>query len=233
MIIQIIASIAVFGVIYFILNQAIKNLKYNTRSIINLSVGVVLGFVFYIALNIDRENKIMMPLYYYYILFATSIGIGLILFVFFLVKDIRFHGFRVGQTKAFEKKEYLYLVYTHNLNIFLENKTNKGVIVKLNKRDFHDEKIKEISSKLNVFVSSNDYQKIGECIIINDKGKELIVYHAYLIKLVSDIDNSEYNKVDKREITKLSFKKIDKQIIFRSLLEEEFCIKINKKEVGD
>lgn len=233
MIIQIIASIAILGLIYLIINRIIKKLKYYTRSIINLIIGLLFGLGFFLAYYFDKKSGIMMQESYYLILFATSLGFGLTIFLVFIIKEIRLHGLRSKGTLNFDKKEYLYLVLAHNNDIFLEKNNNRGVIIKLGKRDFHDEAISEVAKKYNLFVTSSDYQRIGECSVVNDKEKVVALYHAYLIKLTSDIENNNFDKVSKLEITKLKFKKIDKQIIFRSLLEEEFCIKINKREVGD
>lgn len=230
MIVQIIASIAVVGLLYLIINRLIFNLKYINRGIINLAVAVVFGGVIFLAYYFDLKNNMYMNHYYYLMFFFASIAIGLVLFIIYLIKSFKIRGFRSSKVvKGPKENKYIYLVFVKGLDVYLD-KNYKGVIVKIKDSDFHDEVIKATCKRIGAICSIDDARKIGE-VILEDKINT--VYHCYLVNLMDDLNNGEYIRVDKREITKINFTKLDKQIIFRTLLGEDFLIKIYKKEIGD
>ena len=232
MFLQVIASIATLGLIYLIINRIMRNLKHFTKSVINLGIGVILGGVIYLAYYLDTKNNMSLEPKYYLLFFFGSIGWGLVCFVFYLIKAMTERGtFHRGHIKSEKKKEYLYVVFNRGLDVYLEKGKLKGIIIKIKEKDFHDEKILSLAKSYAVLTNSDNIKKIGEAIIIGDVNT---VYHCYNVKLIDEVkESSHLDKIDKRNITSIDFDKLDKQIIFRTLLEENFVIKFEKKEIGD
>ena len=230
--IQIIAGLAALGLIFLIINRIIRNLKFYTKSIINLGIGIVLGGGFYLAYYLDTSSGLLMNPTYYLVLFFASIGWGFVLFVIFLVKQLTMkNAFHRGHIKKEKKREYLYIVYSNGLDVYLEKGKLNGIIVKVKEGDFHDVIIQNISKSYQVVTNSDNIKKIGEAILID---KTNTIFHCYSVKLIDKPnDNSKLDIYDKRNITSLNFNKLDKQVIFRTLLEENFVIKFEKKEIGE
>ena len=119
--------------------------------------------------------------------------------------------------------EYLYLVCRCENDIYLEKEKHSGFVIKLDKKDFHDEKIINFARKYSLIINDDNFIKIGEYILKPKKGKD-IFYHCYLVTLPKSLESSEYVAYNKKDIVNLDFDSLDRQIIFRVLLQENFKI---------
>lgn len=228
MLIKILAAILTIALLFLIINRAFRNLKYFNRSVINLGLTVVLGGVIYLAYYFDLKNKMYLAPVYYLTMFFSVVGVGLTFFVFLIIKVLTNKTFVRGKIIKEEKvNKYLYIVYTKGLDVYLLN--GRGIIKKIGKNYLYDELINEVNKEYGIVTSSDYIKRIGE-VTISDKVNT--IYYCYLVKVFDEVD-SKLEKIDKRALTSYDFKYLDKQIIFRTLLEEEFVIKIDKKDIGD
>ena len=116
-------------------------------------------------------------------------------------------------------------VNDQDIKVYLEKEKHHGIIYKMGNRDFHDEVIKKLNNKYNVSCFEENIEKIGEYTI---KDKKDIIYHCYYIGINDKMVDDEYVSFDKKDVIRLDFEHIDRQIIFRILLREFFDVVVEK-----
>ena len=222
----ILAAIAVFGLLFLILNGIASDntSNYKKRALINLIFGLInlVGFIIIYFVDKQYEQKYS---FFDYMSFVGAITLyTLILFITLYKKGYNNRQKMFGRIKlTTDKKEYLYLVCRCENDIYLEKEKHSGFVIKLDKKDFHDEKIINFVRKYSLIINDDNFIKIGEYILKPKKGKD-IFYHCYLVTLPKSLESSEYVAYNKKDIVNLDFDSLDRQIIFRVLLQENFKI---------
>ena len=231
----IVASLAIMGVLFLIVNGIISTYNYKKRAVIVLIFGLILTLVFSSVYIIDLKLQENIDIDYitpnkmtYFSLIGASLLYTLILFIHFFKKGKYLRQNLTGRVKTIlDKKEYLYLLYRYQDEIYLKKESNSGVVYKLGSKDFHDEVILKFANKFRTVVKVDNIEKIGEYTI---KGKKDNVYYCYLITCDEKIESKDYLPFDRREVIKLDFTDLDRQIIFRILLREEFDVVVEEKK---
>lgn len=233
MYIKVIAILAVIGFIFLVVNRAIARFKYFNKVLINLGLCVFIDGFFCASYYIDKINNLLNDeralIYVLFVLITIFYTLSVIIINIIKAIKARKNGYYHTKT-VIDKKDYLYLVFENRLNVYLKKKDYSGYIYKLKSRDYHDETVCKISKSLGVYVTNDDFRKIGEYRIVGEKD---IVYHCYLVSINDDIKDDKFTTIDKRQLATLDLKKMDKQIVFRTILKEPFEIRINKKDLGE
>lgn len=210
------------GLIFFIVNGIITTINPKIRGFIHLIIGVVLTLLFTMAYVLD--NYVYLVAYYprIYIMFAGSS----LLYTIFIPTTLFIKGSREGFN--FKKKklvyttnkiEYLYVVYKFGTQVFLKNK--KGIVLKMKKTSFVDQMMEDINQKFKLEVPEELIKKYG---VVTITGKKKDVYHCYLVDINVSLNEFGFIGYNKYELVNIDFSYLDKQIIFRLMLEEEFNI---------
>lgn len=224
--ILIIAPIAILGLLFLILNGIISScvFNYKKRAFINLVFGLVFLVGFIIMYVLDKKYEPLYKPIVYFLFMLTTVFYTSVLFISLFIKGKRNRQKLFGRVKTIlDKKEYLYLVCKYEDDIYLEKEKHHGFVIKLGSKDFHDDKIITFFRKYSLNITDENFIKIGEYCLKPKKGKD-ILYHCYLVKLPESLNILDYSPFNKREIINLDFDSLDKQIIFRILLQENFKI---------
>lgn len=220
----VLAAIASSGLLFLILNGIINTANFKKRALINFIFGGVLTTLYTVVFILDKQTTTIYTDLEYLSFILSSLLYTLIISISQYIKGVnKRQRFTDKYKTVLDKKEYLYLLYRFENNVYLEKENHSGIVIKLGKRDFHDEKIIGESRKYSLIINEDDFEKIGEYIVKNKKGKD-DVYHCYLVTLKEELKSMEYIPFDKKEIVNLDFSSIDRQIIFRILLQEKFKV---------
>ena len=211
------------GLLFFIVNGIITTINPKIRGAIHLTIGLVLTILFVLAYFLD--NYIYTTPYYplrIYIMFAgSSLLYTIIIPTTLFVKGNR-EGFSFKRKKLIyttNKNEFLYLVYKQGTQVFLKNK--KGIVLKIKKTSFVDQMIEKCNQKYKLTIPEELIKKYG-IVTITSKKKE--VYHCYVIDVPTDLKDFGFTDYNKYELVHMDFDYLDKQIIFRLMIEEEFNV---------
>lgn len=210
------------GLMLFIINGIITTVNPKVRGLIHLIIGIVLTLLFSLAYFLDTYILLLAYHPRIYLMFGgTALLYTLMIPITLFIKGSR-EGFsfkRKISMRTTDKKEYIYLVYKQGSQVFLKNK--QGIILKMKKISFVDQMIADVNKKFNIKVPDELIKKYGVLTIINKK-KE--VYYCYLVDISVSLTNFGFNDYDKYELVNIDLKRLDKQIIFRLMLEEEFNV---------
>lgn len=206
------------GLIFFIINQAIKHTKNFIRAWINLGMGLLLVFIFLLSWLIDRSQNTTTHLYAYLFYICASGLYGLIGMLVFLFDKIRY-----AKTKTTSKvyfQEYLFLLLRTKENILLipdKKKQAKVLLFKLKKTDFHDDVIKSFYQKWGFSPTVLNHGKI----ILSDDKK---IYHGYLLFVEEGHDLSNWESYSNKEPKLWPANELEKEMMLRLNLLEPFVI---------
>lgn len=118
-----------------------------------------------------------------------------------------------------EKEEYVFLLYKHNEDVFINNTTNSGIIIKLRKKDFADDIITKVNKQYAIVKGDSFYQS-GKLTFKGEKKDKL--YYCYLIDIKNEILNNEFHLVNKYQISDLECEKKEKYIMIKLITEDNF-----------
>lgn len=231
----IVASLAIIGVLFLILNGIVSTYNYKKRAVIMLIFGLVLTLIFTSVYIIDLKLQENINVDYitpnkltYFSLIGVSLLYTIILFIHFYKKGKYLRQNFSGRVKTIlDKKEYLYLLYRYQDNLYLEKEKHSGFIYKLGSKDFHDDVILKVASKFKTVVKADNMERIGTYTI---KGEKDNVYYCYLITCDEKVDSKDYLAFDRRKVINLDFSNLDRQIIFRMLLREGFDVVVEENK---
>ncbi|HKM29330.1 MAG TPA: hypothetical protein VJZ51_01055 [Bacilli bacterium] len=210
------------GLILFIINSIITTINSKVRGLIHLIIGISLTLLFALAYFLD--TYIFLVAYHprIYLMFGGTALLYTIMIPITLFRKGSREGFSFKRKISLgitDKKEYVYLVYKQGSQVFLKNK--QGIVLKMKKTSFVDQMIGDINRKYNLKVPEELIKKYGVLTIINKK-KE--VYYCYLVDINVSLTNFGFSGYDKYVLVNMDLKRLDKQIIFRLMLEEEFNV---------
>ena len=210
------------GLLFFIINGMITTINPKIRGAIHLTIGLIFTILFVLAYFLD--NYVYLIFYHprIYIMFAGSSLLYTIIIPTRLFLKGNREGFSFKGKKIIyynDKNEYIYLVYKHGTQVFLKDK--KGIVLKMKKRSFADQMIEKCNRKYKLTVPEELIKKYG-IVTITNKKKE--VYHCYIIDINTDLNDFGFTNYNKYELVHMDFAYLDKQIIFRLMIEEEFNV---------
>lgn len=225
--IPIVTAIAVIGLLFLIFNNIITTYNYKKRAIYNLIFGLVLTLIFATSYILDYFvfKKVLDKIIYFSFILVSVFYTSFLCSKYFRKGKMLRQNISGRVKTVLDKKEYLYIVYAHENEVYLEKEKHHGIVYKMDNRDFHDEVIKKLNNKYNVSCFEENIEKIGEYTI---KDKKDIIYHCYYIGINDKMVNDEYVSFDKKDVIRLDFEHIDRQIIFRILLREFFDVVVEK-----
>ena len=204
----ILAAIAVFGLLFLILNGIASDItsNYKKRALINLIFGVINLVGFMIIYFVDKQYEQKYSFFDYMSFIGAITLYTLILFITLYKKGYNNRQKMFGRIKlTTDKKEYLYLVCRCENDIYLEKEKHSGFVIKLDKKDFHDEKIINFVRKYSLIINDDNFIKIGEYILKPKKGKD-IFYQGSTDKelpVSAALNDLNTNKVSGVGITKI------------------------------
>ncbi len=226
----IIAALAIVGLLFLILSGIVSKYRYKARALVFLIFGLVLSLIFLGTYLIDVSmNKIQYSLLHYYSFIGAPLLYTIILVPILFNKGRRHYERGIKVKTILDKKDVLYILYDYNDCIYLNNH-HQGITYNLGKKDFHDDVIKKIANKYKSSIKEENIEKIGEYII---KGKKDTIYHCYYAKLDKELVQNDYSLYNKVEVVNLNFNNLDRQIIFRILLKENFKVEITEEEMKE
>ena len=141
------------GLIFFIINRALRFIKNNRRAFINLGLGLFLALLFFLAWYFDQKNQTSEALLAYLFYIAASIAHGFIGFASIMFPKLAYLKQRT--TSKVYYQEYLYVLLRTEEQIFLFKKAKHlgGFVYKLKKTDYHDDVLKTLCTKWGVKTS--------------------------------------------------------------------------------
>jgi hypothetical protein len=218
---EIVSAILILGLIFYILNEALKSLKFKTRGMINLFVGLGLSAAFGITLWLDYRGDTLLNYYYYFIFIGVALIYGLA-YAYYLIKFVR-------RTSRLNKRiiskyyfsDHLYVVYRFENNYYLQKKKDKyqGLILKLGKSDFHDSLLQSLNKRLQVAVRCDIY-KAGKYTLLTRRQ----AYYCYVINLLEQQDLPGLEMINAYQLINVNQDDFDKEILYRIILGEIFDI---------
>lgn len=240
------AAIILIGFIYFILVRAISTKNYKRKSLYMFIAGMVIVLFLVGGIVYDKlANKPLYPngkydLAYFAFLIVASVFM-LFFTIFYFVKGCtmrqRFkYGFgykevKVKQTPTVkEKKGYVYIIFKYNNNYLLKKEINKdnvaeysSLTVKFTHNDFfHDDVIRHTIDDMNLNVEH--YSLVGTA---TKKDKKDDVYYCYVVDLNEKNDSlNDYEEFDSYQILNINIKDMDKEILFTSIIQDDFKIEL-------
>lgn len=234
------AAFLIISFIYFILVRAINTKNYKRKSFFLFIAGFFIVLIFVIARIIDIGNLYPYPYgkfdINYYSFLIVSIAYNIIIPSIYYIKGYkrkqRFKSNFKKQVSAptiKNKKEFLYIIM-RNENDFLLNKKMindeeiySGIIIKFPHNEFfHDELIRDFINQFELDYLS--YKCIGK---VKKDGKIEEVYYCYKIIINEKTSKIEHlSNVNSFELMNKKLSDFDKKILFTSIIEEDFEIKL-------
>lgn len=221
----ILISLVLVGLIFFIITNAFSTRNFKMRALIYFLVSTILligciGAYFY-DVNTGEEIKLIN-----YIIFPGSIIlVSGILIVINLFKAKKHHhhlrGYRHRQADDLE--QYLYIVFKVNNIYYLKTVDGKyrGEIIKFYRNVFfHDEMMNKVIEKLELEPIKAKF--IG---MVEQNLKKKLQYFCYLVDL-NKFNLDGYNEINEFEIGEINTEEMDKQIILRIVIGDDFNIKV-------
>lgn len=234
-------SLVPIGVVFLIVNGIIRNQNAKKRAFINLIIGLSLFIIFLGAMLIDYfvfdQKDIKHRLYFSFpigiLIFTSVISINLFLYA----KRYNIHiprNRKLVKIKAEDVKEntsseeiktpnlrkvpgYVYIVfqYDHCILLNYENNHYQGYVKEI-KEKFPKDTIQKVIIENKI--KAQDINFIGK-VLEHDK-----IYYCYMINL--EIISEELNliKINKYELGSFLEEGLDKEIILRVLIGENFTI---------
>lgn len=219
---EVISIVLGLGLVFFLLNKALKNTNYKVKGFTNITVGIILAIIFGIALWFDYRGGNIITLYYPYFLFIiTTLAFGIGYGYNYLIYKRGRSPLRKKTISKYYFTDYIYMFYRYDNIIYLQNKKNKyfGLSFKLKPTDYHDSFIMDVNKKYNINSQIN-VQKIGK---LTSKEKRKI-YHCYVVNLFDDLDIKNLEKVNAYKLTDYQMDDFDKNLMFRMILRDQFDI---------
>jgi hypothetical protein len=218
---EILAAVFGIGLLYYIINGALKNIRYLTRGIVNLTVAFFLAGVFSFALWRDYRGDAWLNYYIYFVFISVSLIYGAA-YGYYLLRYVR--GSRRLSKRVISKyyfTDYLYVVYRYENNIYLQKKKDKfqGLVFRLKKTDYHDSYLHSLNNKLKI-TGRTDIYKIGK---ITDLRKRK-VYFCYVITLFEKQEIINLESINAYQLINVNQDDFDKEILYRIILGEHFDI---------
>lgn len=221
---SILSALVLVGLIFFIITNAFATRNYKMRALIFFLVAIVLllgcvGGYFY-DISTGEGIKIIN-----YIIFPGAVILvsGVLIFTN-LIKAKRHHhhlrGYRHRQVDDIE--QYLYIVYKVNGNYYLklEEEQYQGDIYKFARNIFfHDEMLNRVLEDKQQTAVKTELVGVLEMIL-----KKKRQYFCYKVELSEAIDG--FSEVNQFEIGDIKASELDKQIILRIVIGEQFNIKV-------
>lgn len=234
------AAILIIGFIYFLILRAINTKNYKRKSLYVFLSGLPLVIFFIIGRIIDIKNNYPFPngefdLAYYSFLIVSCVFL-LFFTCYFYIKGYKLkQKFKSGFIKVDkkptikDKKEYLYIILKHQNDFLLQKKEKDnnnvyyGIKFKFPHHEFfHDELVQEFIQKNNLDVSL--YSFAGKAIKDGNVEDVFYCYKIYLNEIPQSLPNLE--RIDSYNLLNVSLEDFDKRILFTSIVEDNFEIKI-------
>ncbi|NLD27133.1 MAG: hypothetical protein GX661_07215 [Acholeplasmataceae bacterium] len=218
---EIFSAILILGLLFYILNEALKNLKYKIRGLINLIVSLVLSVAVGVTLWLDYRGGSLLQYYYYFVFIGVALIYGFA-YAYYQLKYVR-------RTSRLNKRiiskyyftDYLYVVYRFENNFYLQKNKDKyqGIVLKLGKSDFHDSMLLNLNKRLQIS-KRFDINKVGK---YTERLKRK-VYYCYVIDLLEQEDISGLEMINAYNLINVNQNDFDKEILYRIILGEVFDI---------
>lgn len=210
------------GLLFIIINGAIRNLSYRSKALLNLLVGLVLSGIFMAALIYDNHGGLWTD----YLVYWIYIGVSL---TYALALGFRAFRFRKPENRSsvHSYREYLFLLYRFGTEIYLEVKKEQyqGIVVRMKERDFPEEMIKSLNEHYltNRFGSTEaDVTRLGKVTV----SKKRETYYCYTAELKKETAIEGLVKINAFRIPNLSMDTLNRQIIYRMILRDPFTIEL-------
>jgi len=218
---EVLSAVLGVGLFFFILNNAIKNVRYKIKGFLNLGIGLLIALSFTIALLIDYEPGKHWFAYYKYFLFilvALIYGVG---FAYYYLWHMR--GRPLIQSKKTISKyyftDYLYIIFRHENDICLEYKNEKyrGLVFKLKSGEFHEPFIQNMNRKYGI-TGRAEIEKIGKATFKSERK----TYHCYQVTYFNEEELKDLRCVNAYQLVNMPMDDFDKEILFRIIIGEPF-----------
>jgi len=229
--VNIISKLLVLTILYAIIVKAMQPLRFRTKYLTLFFISLIFTLLFLCALIFDsKTNTISRNKFNYYSYIAGNSFMGLysLANLIFRFRKNDFLRYSSHEKKTIERvskvhyKEFLYILFEHNEEYLLrkENEMYSGMNIGLKKDKFHDDVIKSLLNKYNV--TAKEIIKYGKYTIKNKKE----IYHVYQISINEQLQLKNYELVHYSKIMYLNLSDLDKELIFRVILNEKFDIEI-------
>jgi hypothetical protein len=210
------------GLLFIIINGAIRNLHYRTKALLNLFVGLILSGIFIAALIYDYTGGLWTD----YLSYWIYIGVSLVYAISLGFRAFRFRKPR-NRSSVHSYREYLFLLYRCGTEIYLENKKDQyqGIIVRMKDNNFQDEMIKSLNERflVNRFGSTEaDVTCLGKVTI----HKKREIYHCYIAELKKETAIEGLEKINAYQVQNLLMDELNRQIVYRMILRDPFTIEL-------
>src|SRR5690554_1278724 len=193
---EIIKIFLVVALIFFILNNAIKNFKVKNKLWVNLFTGLLMTGLFVVAFFVDRHRqpnvRNLSNLLYIGIGFIYTVAVSIYFFV-------RGYGSAMLPSRHLESnfyyKDILYLLYRSGNSLYLRKDKSgyySGAVVKVKKSQFLEDVLNDVNKKYNFIVNSESMSNIGKLTLTNKK----IIYHCYSIELLKEPTEKKWEKIN-------------------------------------
>ncbi|HEY8395843.1 MAG TPA: hypothetical protein VIK96_03605 [Bacilli bacterium] len=220
---DILSAVLGIGLVFFILNGAINNVRYKRRGIINLCVGFLLSAAFVVAFIFDyKEGEHWLTYYNYYLFILMPLVYGIILAYYFM---LHMRGRPLIMSKKNISKyyftDYLYVIYRYENDICLEQKNEKyrGIVCKIKGGEFHETCIHNLNRKFDI-KGRIEIDKIGKVTYKTERK----TYHCYQIRLSEPQAIKRLQAVNAYQLVNMPMGDFDKEILFRLIVGERFDI---------
>ncbi|MCK9536567.1 MAG: hypothetical protein M0R05_03075 [Bacilli bacterium] len=212
------------GLVFFILNSAIKTSKTKNKVWINLIVGLFLTSVFTIAFFVDyHDEPILNSLSnLLFIGFSFLYALSCSLYYFIIGYGNPFTSSRQLESK-FYYQEFLYLLYRNGNDLYLKKDKNgnySGIVVKGKKTRFLEDILNDTNKQMQLNVTSDNVTKIGKLTIKNQKE----IYHCFSIEISTISDNKGLEKINAYQALNYQMTQLDKEILYRMIIKNNFDI---------
>lgn len=220
MIYRILSPILGIGLIFFILNNALKNIRYKRRGITHLMLGFFLAGVFLFAFFRDYKGGPWINYYQYYLFILAPLVYG-VSFAYYYLIHMRGRSI-IRKKKNLSKyyfKDYLYLIYRYENDICLVKKKEKyrGLIFKLKHGELHDSFIYNQNRKLGINCRI-DAKRIGKVTYKEQRR----TYHCYQVSLLEEQTIERLECVNAYQLVNMPMDEFDKEILYRMIIGEPF-----------
>ncbi|MGB3997372.1 MAG: hypothetical protein WBL36_02780 [Bacilli bacterium] len=220
----IIKSALGMGLIFFILNKAIKMLKIISKAWINISVGLLFAIVFGLSLLVDYRNDNRDGLFFniMFLAFALVFAISYALYYFISRYGNIFASGRNLESKHYYR-DFVYLVYRHGNLLYLKKDKSGfygGVVSRAKKSRFLEDVIDDLIKETRVNISPGEINRLGKITIKNRKA----IYHCFYAKIPAVIDLNGFEEINVYDAAQYPMKELDKEIIYRVIINEKFDI---------
>ena len=207
----------------FIIRGIVKDCHVSKKGLVYFLVSLCLLIVGVVAFFVDRAMALQLndnPLLYVY--FIASTIIYLVYGIVLMCKGKKLpKKIKKEMIYTYHKKdEYVCILFKHNSLIYLTKDTNFPLKFKIGKTDFADDVVNGLIERMNIKLTFEGVNRIG---VVTHKGDKVDdVYYCYLVEVEDVINDNKLQWVNSYEVTRLEVPDLERFIILKTLMREEF-----------